>query len=178
VIRRVIEHLEPGGDRLVGLVQALLLDLGDPAEQRDGVDRLGVDHAAQDVDQLAPLLAGEVQPLERVQRGGVVRVIVQHVAPRRDRGVALAELILLECGDAREQRAALGAVLGPLGLLAHHVAQLGPRATLFVQPRERGGRATCGRGRCEIGLEQAFVRRDRARRIAELRVVVRRELAE
>ena len=121
-----IDDLEERGDRLAQLLEHDLVDLRDAREQDLGIlaghrrrraardhalgqparrrDRL--DLAAQDIDQIAPALGRLVQPLERVQRAGVVRLIREHVAPRRDRGRAIGQLVLFERGDAREQRRA------------------------------------------------------------------------
>ena len=179
VVLVAVEQLEVCGDRLVGLAEHDLVHLGDAHEQRAGVGhRAGVQLAAQHVDQLAPFLGALVQALERVERAGVGRLVLQHVAPRRDRGGAIAELVLLERGHARQQRAALVRILGPLGLAARDVAQRLPPLLLFVEARERRAGLADRRRARRIGVEQAAVGVDRLDGVAELHVVVGRELGE
>ena len=98
-----------------------------------------------------------------MQRTRVVRLIGEDVAPRRDRGVAIAELLFVELGDAREQRMAIAGIFGPLGLLPRDRAQLGPVLAFFVEARERGAGATDRRRARRVGLEQPAIRLDRVR---------------
>ena len=181
VLAVAIEDLEPCADRLVALVELALVDLGDAREQRDVLLVVrDVDLAAEDVDQVAPARGRLEQTLERVQRAGIARLIGEHVAPGGDRGLLVAQPLLLELRHAGEQRAPLAGILGPLRLPARDAAQLRPALLLLVEACERRAGAPDRRRRGRIGLEQPLIRGDRVRCIpgAALRVVVRRELGE
>src|SRR6185436_21105841 len=95
----------------------------------------------------------------------------EDLAPREDRARRIAELVLLELGDAGEDRVARGRIVGGLGLLAQDRDEVLPAALLLVQARERGGGVRAAGRAVRIGAEQALVRGGGAGRVAELHVV-------
>ena len=167
VVADVIEHLEVGDDRLARLGQHHLVDLGQAAQ----LGHLGggvvgaLDLVAQQLGEVAPAIAGLVQPLEVGQRRRVLRRLGQHVAPRGDRAIGIAEALRVELGGP-------GQVLDParpagLGLPSDDVAQRRPLLLLLVQPRQRRQRRRDPLDVAGVERDQRLVRGDRARVVAQ-----------
>ena len=56
-----------------------------------------------DVEQIGVALACAIEPASSIERVDVLAVAIDDFEPRRDRFVGLAELLLVQLGDAREQ---------------------------------------------------------------------------
>jgi hypothetical protein len=128
--------LGPHADRLVGLLELVLVDIGEARQQQRGVLVVAglADLAAQDLGDLAPLLVALVDLQQRLQGDVDVAVLVEDLAPGADRLVLVAEALLGEAGelDADVQR------LLALGLRELGAAQVDQRAPVLARLVDAG----------------------------------------
>ena len=116
VLGRGADDLAVGGDRLVEVVEARLVDLAEAVlELEDLVRRLAdLGFAREDLRELAPALGLREEPIERADRGLVLGVDLEHAAVARDGALDVLELRL---EDLREAEAELDEAVGVLGEL-------------------------------------------------------------
>ena len=153
VLGVLVEDADAGGDGLVDVADVALEQVRDLAPQLLARARVAreIDAPAQHLDALAVVRAGLEDALEPVDRLAVLGVDVEDRAQRRHRRRGVAQRLLLEPGDAEQQRLALVGVVGPARLLAQDLDQRRDVAGLGVQRLERG-RRRLGRRRV-LGVE-------------------------
>ncbi len=111
----------------------------------------------------------ERQSLDVVARALVGRVEPQRLAPRRQRQLPRAQLLLLQLGQLRQERRRV-APFGGFALRAEHQRQLRPRFVGAIERLERLGDALAQLGPLHERLEpfaRAFVTRLHAERVLE-----------
>ena len=113
------------------------------------------------------LRAGLEDPLQRVDRVAVLGVDLQDRAQRGHRGRGVAQRLLLEPGDAEQQRLALVGAVGPARLLAQDLDQRGHVAGLGVQGLERRRRGPRGLEVFEIEVQHQLPGVDGGAPVAE-----------
>ncbi len=158
------------GDRVVDRLEAVLGDVGQLA-QLGALDlgQLGdVDAPARDLRELGVALVGPVQMDQGVEGRGVVVILGEDLAPRGDRRVSIAELVLGDHRDPRQKLAALARRRRPLGAAAEHDDHVLPGLGLLVEQRQGLGRGHRRLRILRVDLEQLAVGDRRLLGIAEV----------
>ncbi len=172
VIRRRVEDAGVAVDRLAGVVQLVIPELGDAVAVRGDLVRIAreIRLALEDLEQLLPVAGREVQRVEALDRGEVVGVDLKDalVGVRRLRGVV--QLALVDRADLEEEALLLVGIPDDVRLLRVDVEQLGPLLELQVQLGELVER----RQLLGIDLEHLVVDGDRVGRTLEQLLVDRR----
>jgi hypothetical protein len=100
-----LQHLMPGANRLLGLVEMALVDAGDLLADRDdlvGLVRcLGL--AFEHIDQIRPAPLLLVQALQALQCHAIIGIDRENLAERLDRVIGLVELFVIGLPEASPQ---------------------------------------------------------------------------